>query len=160
MVSFLEVLLKLFLVALRQCGNMARLFFNIGPFITMEVCPKAFQFTKDGLIFCHILILAYRNSPKSCRILPICVKFHQIWSHCFVDFQQNLKILSRHFQRFSYPHALDRSLDYFLDVSRCCRFCTNIFYWNIIHFTHRHGYKNMVLEGASITGCNHLWSNF
>ena len=46
-------------------------FFNIGPFITIEIRPKAFQFTKDGIKFCHILNYAFRNCPKTCRILPI-----------------------------------------------------------------------------------------
>ena len=39
-----------------QCDQMAKLFFNIGPFITMKICPKAQQFPKDGLKLYQILI--------------------------------------------------------------------------------------------------------
>ena len=39
-----------------QCDLMARFFFNIGPFIIMDIRPKAYQFTKDGVKFCQILI--------------------------------------------------------------------------------------------------------
>ena len=49
---------------------MTILFFNTGPFKSMEICPKAYQFTKDGVTFCQILILAFRNCPKTCRKLP------------------------------------------------------------------------------------------
>ena len=40
----------------KQCDQMDRLLFNIGPFITMEICPKVYQFTKDVIKFCQILI--------------------------------------------------------------------------------------------------------
>ena len=36
----------------------------------MEIRPKAYQFTKNGIKFCQILILAFRNCPKTCRIMP------------------------------------------------------------------------------------------
>ena len=39
-----------------QCDQMARLFFDIGPYITMEIRPKAYQFTEDGIKFCKILL--------------------------------------------------------------------------------------------------------
>ena len=39
-----------------QCDQMARLFFDIGPYITMEIRPKAYQFTEDGIKFCQILL--------------------------------------------------------------------------------------------------------
>ena len=35
-----------------QCDQMARLFFNNGPLIAMEIRPKAKQFAKDDLKFC------------------------------------------------------------------------------------------------------------
>ena len=41
-----------------------------GPFKTMEIRQKAYQFTKDGITFSQKLILAFRNCPKTCRILP------------------------------------------------------------------------------------------
>ena len=39
-----------------QCDQMARLFFNNGPLIAMEIRPKAKQFAKDDLKFCKIQI--------------------------------------------------------------------------------------------------------
>ena len=39
-----------------QCDQIARLFFNIGPFITIGFHPKALKFTKDGINFCQILV--------------------------------------------------------------------------------------------------------
>ena len=43
-------------IGFEQCDQMTRLFFNMGPFITMEISPKAYQFTKDCIKFCQILI--------------------------------------------------------------------------------------------------------
>ena len=45
--------------ALRQCDDMARLFFNIWTFVAMKICPIAYFFAKVCSKFCSILNEAF-----------------------------------------------------------------------------------------------------
>ena len=60
-------------------NSVARLFFNIGPFVTMEICPQVSQGCLNSLPNTN---LSFIKLPKNLQNFAKVVKFCQIWSHC------------------------------------------------------------------------------
>ena len=65
----------------QQCDQMAWFIFNIGPFITKDICPKAYQFTKRWRKYLPNTNLGFYKLPKDFQNIAKLTKFFQIWSH-------------------------------------------------------------------------------
>ena len=64
----------------RQCDQMAILFFNVCPFVTMKMCPIALKNVPKGWIFCQIL----SKLANKCQRQFKCCHFGEISPNLFI----------------------------------------------------------------------------
>ena len=98
-------------VGLNQCDQIARLFFNIWPFATVEFCPWTLNFDKACSTFCHTLYkptkfcLGLLTLGQSAQIssnlvtLTMINETYELVTTVFVTFQPHFSMAKKHRDR-------------------------------------------------------------